>query len=305
MLGVAAGAVSHVLADIFYIVPVELLWPLPHKFSYPLLLPAREHFTPRLYKCVARGARPQRQRVLTRAIICLRRLAMLGDFFSDNFYIVPLLYVCWYYKLHEDTWRRFALFWAFQSLVIVAHLHPALMDDRYDHEDFIYWLFCPCGCLFMCVLNLSPLLLPDAIRLLAFPKEGPAALEAAQHRLAKQAPCAEPARAHSGVGDAGQAVSALAADSPASSGASALSEPSPDSVLPLPLPASPLPPRSLCFGRASVSGGGGASPVRQRRRYAASAGTLNYAGGEDECSSPARRTRSDARLGVPHGSRTP
>ena len=85
---------------------------------------------------------------------------MLGDFFSDNFYIVPLLYVCWYYKLHEDTWRRFALFWAFQSLVSVAHLHPALMDDRYDHEDFIYWLFAPCGCMFMLVLNLSPLLLP-------------------------------------------------------------------------------------------------------------------------------------------------
>ena len=231
---------------------------------------------------------------------------MLGDFFSDNLYIVPLLYVCWYYKLHEDTWRRFALFWAFQSLVIVAHLHPALMDDRYDHEDFIYWLFCPCGCAFMVVLNLSPLLLPDAIRLLAFPKEGPAALEAAQHRLSKSATHAElPAcRAHSGVDDAGQALSPAAAESPASSGASAPSEPSPDSVLPH--LASPLPPRSLCFGGRASSGGGG-SPLRQRRRYAASAGTLNYGGGgDDECSSPPRlRSRSDARLGAPHGSRTP
>ena len=54
VLGIAAGAVSHVLADIFYVVPVELLWPLPHKFSYPLLLPAREQFTQRLYKCVSR-----------------------------------------------------------------------------------------------------------------------------------------------------------------------------------------------------------------------------------------------------------
>ena len=60
VLGVAAGAVCHVLSDIFYIVPVELLWPLPHKFSYPLLLPARELFTPRLYKCVSRAARQRR-----------------------------------------------------------------------------------------------------------------------------------------------------------------------------------------------------------------------------------------------------
>ena len=275
VLGVAAGAVCHVLSDIFYIVPVELLWPHPAKFAYPLLLPARDAFTPRLYK-----------------------LAMLGDFFSDNLYIVPLLYVCWRYQLHEATWRRFALFWAFQSLVIVAHLHPALMDDRYDHEDFIYWLFCPCGCAFMLVLNLSPLLLPDAIRVLAFPVEGPAALEAAQARQAKAAGPVEASRAHSGVGDAGGSV--LEAESPAASGASAPSDPSPDSVLPLPLAdASPMPPRSLCFG--------GGTPLRRRggggHRYAASAGALN--GGDDECSSPARRSRSDARIAAPYGTRTP
>ncbi len=272
MLGVAAGALCHVLSDVFYIVPVQLLWPHPAKFSYPLLLPAREDFTPRLYK-----------------------LAMLADFFSDNLYIVPMLYVCWCYKLHEAVWRRFALFWAFQTLVIVAHLHPALMDERYGYEDFIYWLFCPCGAAFMLVLNCSPLLLPDAVRVLAFPREGPAAL---QRHAKAGAGVPEAARAHSGVGDAGGALPGPA-ESPASSGASAPSEPSPDSVLPpLPADASPLPPRSLCFG--------GDAMLRRRgsgaHRYAASAGKLSTS--DDECSSPARRTRSDARLG-PMGTRTP
>jgi len=306
VLGVAAGAVCHVLSDVFYVVPVQLLWPHPAKFAYPLLLPPRERFSNRMYK-----------------------LAMLGDLFSDNLYIVPVLYVCWRYKLHEETWRRFALFWAFQSLVIVAHLHPALLDDRYGHEDFIYWLFCPCGCAFMAVLDLSPLLLPDAIRVLVFPREGPAlALAAAQQRArsGKEAPAEAAAQqqALSGVGDAGEALRA-AAESPASSGgsapspspsASAASGPSPDSVLP---PAVTVPDddvaalRALCFGGArtqSLLAQPSPAPLSSllRRRatqsLAASAGELR-GGGDDECSSPKRRSRSDARLSAHAGARTP
>jgi hypothetical protein len=133
------------------------------------------------------------------------------------------------------------------------------------------------------------------VRVLAFPREGPAAL---QRHAKAGAGVPEAARAHSGVGDAGGALPGPA-ESPASSGASAPSEPSPDSVLPpLPADASPLPPRSLCFG--------GDAMLRRRgsgaHRYAASAGKLSTS--DDECSSPARRTRSDARLG-PMGTRTP
>ncbi len=271
MLGVACGCLCHVIADVFYVVPVQLFWPAARQFSYPLLLPPRHLFTNRLYK-----------------------LAMLADFFSDNMYILPLLRVCAVHRLHEATWRRFAAFWAFQAAVVIAHLHPALMDDRYSHEDFIYWLHCPCGMAFILVLNCSPVLLRDAVCVLAFPRdslEARAASARAASARAKAAFAAEVAapaeaqRAQSAVGDAG-GCAAAAGESPASSAASALLAVDADvAAVALLVGAAGFAPRRRGMQRGAASAG-----ALRRRRSGASCSD------SDDCSSPARRVRSDARL---------
>jgi hypothetical protein len=292
--------VAHVLADVFYVVPVQLLWPHPRQFAFPLLLPPREAFTNRTFK-----------------------LAMLADFFSDNLYILPLLFVCAKYRCHEATWRRFAAFWAFQAAVVLAHLHPALMDDRYSHEDFIYWLHLPCGMAFILVLNVSPLLLRDGVRVLSFPKEAAAEREerlrdeaAARKAVADEEADAKRAARPAASGHESAVVPfplcTGAAVSPASSGASAGADApravsdttgavsdayiAADVALFDAAAAPPLSPshgglrkRALHCVAASASallgrGGGGGD-------------ACGGGGGSDsECSSPARRVRSDARM---------
>ena len=191
MLGACAGCVGHSLADIFYVVPVRLAWPHPAEFSYPLVLPAKEAFTNRLFK-----------------------LAMLGDFASDALFFVPVVYLCTTRGLHAALWPRFARFWAFQLAVLVAHLHPALMDDRYHHEDFIYWLHAPCGMAFILTLFASPIMLHDAVTALTCPDVAAARAEAA----AKAALALLPAdQAASGVMDAAARLSSDDPVSPASS----------------------------------------------------------------------------------------
>ena len=139
---------------------------------------------------------------------------MLGDFASDALFFVPVVYLCATRGLHASLWPRFARFWAFQLAVLVAHLHPALMDDRYHHEDFIYWLHAPCGMAFIMTLFASPIMLHDAVTALTSPREAAARAEAA----AKAALALLPAgQAASGVLDGAARLSSDDPVSPASS----------------------------------------------------------------------------------------
>jgi hypothetical protein len=301
VLGVTAGCVAHVLADVFYVVPVQLLWPHPRQFTFPLLLPPREAFTNRTFK-----------------------LAMLADFFSDNLYILPLLFVCAKYRCHEATWRRFAAFWAFQAAVVLAHLHPALMDNRYSHEDFIYWLHLPCGMAFILVLNVSPLLLRDGVRVLSFPKEAAAEREERlrDEAAAAKAAAEEEADAKRAARPAASGHESAVVPFPMCTGANGGAEVSPASSG---ASAGADAPRAVSDTTGAVSDAYAAdanaalaspplSPThgglrkRALHRVAASASALLGRGGgggdacgggggsDSECSSPARRVRSDARM---------
>jgi len=281
VLGACCGCLGHTLIDIFYIVPVQLFWPLPREFSYPLLLPAKSDFTNRLFK-----------------------LAMLGDYASDFLYVLPLLFVCHKYALHEGAWRRFGAFWAGQAAVLFAHLHPALMCDSYHHEDFIYWLHMPCGMLFMLILFASPLLLRDAVHCLSSPADPAWRQKTAKAlRGAADAPAETARAAHSSAeGLALYERPDGGAASPASSGGSA------PSLTPAPHAGSPpsrTRPRTLRRFSSWDAGDGEPRPLHkraasslQRRQTGASAasffrGALGADSDEqgEECSSPQRGRR--------------
>lgn len=55
------------------------------------------------------------------------------------------------------------------TTAVLFFLHSWMYDESYFWEDFIWWLHCPWGFLFMAVLDFSPLLLPDAVLLLTTP----------------------------------------------------------------------------------------------------------------------------------------
>jgi hypothetical protein len=137
-----------------------------------------------------------------------------GDFASDALFFVPVIYLCATRGLHAALWPRFARFWAFQLAVLVAHLHPALMDDRYHHEDFIYWLHAPCGMAFIMTLFASPIMLHDAVTQLTSPLEAAARAEAAAKAALASMPVGQAA---SGVLDAAARLSSDDPVSPASS----------------------------------------------------------------------------------------
>ena len=200
VLGACAGCIGHSLADIFYVVPVRLAWPHTAEFSYPVLLPPKGEFTNRVFK-----------------------LAMLGDFASDSLFFIPLAYMCAQYGLHGDRWRQFARFWACQLLILAAHLHPALMDDRYHHEDFIYWLHCPCGMAFMLTLFASPIALHEGVTALVCPAESRRRAQEKEKAAAEYAmlPATPVGQATSGIADAAAMARGNTASPASSSGASA------------------------------------------------------------------------------------
>lgn len=145
ILGGILGMAVHSVADCFYIVPVELLWPVKWKFAMSLVLPI-EQFTNQDYK----------------VFTCM-------DFMSDILYFAPVICCCWRYDFHRAAWPKLAAFWAAQLLTVVGFYNSSLMAESAHWEDFMYWFHCPCGILFIAALNFSPVLVPDAIRLLTTP----------------------------------------------------------------------------------------------------------------------------------------
>ena len=170
LLGVALGALIHAGLDIFYIVPVRLFWPHPLQFAFPLLLPPKHLLTSRQLK-----------------------LAAAGDFISDALYFVPVLLFCRARRLHLERLPWLAAFWAAQILIVLGFALGPLMSESVPWQDFVLMLHAPAGFLFLCVLNISPLLLIDAMAALGgAPATAPATASA-------PAPAPAPAAADSAV----------------------------------------------------------------------------------------------------------